>query len=107
METQSRTYPVLIGTLSDQAKESHPESGLTRRVLAYNDKLFLAEHHIVKGWAEAIHNDPHDDDLSRSGFKICIETWLRYSACLYTKRSHKCQSRVLRSARSSQAGFLL
>lgn len=40
METQSRTYPDLVVTLSDQAKESHPESGLTRRVLAYNDKFF-------------------------------------------------------------------
>lgn len=62
METQSRTYPDLIVALSNQAKESHPESGITRRVLACNDKLFLAEHHMVKGWAEAIHNGPHDDD---------------------------------------------
>jgi len=40
METQSRTYPNLIVTLSNLAKESHPESGITRRALAYNDKLF-------------------------------------------------------------------
>jgi quercetin dioxygenase-like cupin family protein len=60
METQSGTYPDLVVTLSDQAKESHPESGLTRRVLAYNDKLFLAEHHMVKGWARAMHSHPHD-----------------------------------------------
>jgi len=32
METQSRTYPDLIVTLSNQAKESHLESGITRRV---------------------------------------------------------------------------
>jgi hypothetical protein len=43
METQSRTYPDLIVTLSNLAKESHPESGITRRVLAYNDKLFLGD----------------------------------------------------------------
>jgi quercetin dioxygenase-like cupin family protein len=60
MEAQSRTYPDLIVTLSDQAKESRPESGLTRRVLAYNDKLFLAEHHMVKGWVGAMHSHPHD-----------------------------------------------
>jgi quercetin dioxygenase-like cupin family protein len=60
METQSKTYPDLIVTLSDQAKESHPESGLTRRVLAYNDKLFLAEHHMVKGWVGTMHSHPHD-----------------------------------------------
>jgi len=29
------------------SKESYPESGLKRRVLAYNDKLFLAEHEMV------------------------------------------------------------
>src|SRR5216683_7838057 len=60
METQSKTYPDLVVTPSDQAKESHPEPGLTRRVLAYNDKLFLAEHQMVKGWAGAMHCHPHD-----------------------------------------------
>jgi quercetin dioxygenase-like cupin family protein len=60
METQSKTYPDLIVTQNDQAKESHPEPGLTRRVLAYNDKLFLAEHQMVKGWAGAMHSHPHD-----------------------------------------------
>ena len=60
METQSKTYPDLIVTLSNQAKESHPELGLTRRVLAYNDKLFLAEHHMVKGWVGTMHSHPHD-----------------------------------------------
>jgi hypothetical protein len=38
METQN------IVTPSNKAKESYPEPGLTRRVLAFNDKLFLAEH---------------------------------------------------------------
>jgi len=59
METP-RTYPDLVVTPSNQAKESYPESGLTRRVLAYNDKLFLAEHEMVKGWAGAMHSHPHD-----------------------------------------------
>jgi quercetin dioxygenase-like cupin family protein len=60
METQSKTYPDLVVTQNHQAKESHPEPGLTRRVLAYNDKLFLAEHQMVKGWAGAMHSHPHD-----------------------------------------------
>src|SRR5258706_14786064 len=60
METQSKTYPDLVVTPSDQAKESYPQPGLTRRVLAYNDKLFLAEHRIAKGRAEAMHSHPHD-----------------------------------------------
>jgi quercetin dioxygenase-like cupin family protein len=60
MKTQTKPYPDLIVTLSNQARESHPEPGLTRRVLAYNDKLFLAEHHMVKGWAGAMHSHPHD-----------------------------------------------
>jgi quercetin dioxygenase-like cupin family protein len=29
-------------------------------VLAYNDKLFLVEHQMVKGWAGAMHSHPHD-----------------------------------------------
>jgi quercetin dioxygenase-like cupin family protein len=60
METQSRSYPDLIVTPHDQGKESRPEPGLTRRVLSYNDKLFLAEHQMVKGWAGAMHSHPHD-----------------------------------------------
>jgi quercetin dioxygenase-like cupin family protein len=60
METQSKTYPDLVVTPANQAKECHPEPGLTRRVLAYNDKLFLAEHQMVKGWAGAMHSHPHD-----------------------------------------------
>jgi quercetin dioxygenase-like cupin family protein len=60
METQSRTYPDLVVIPSNQAKKSQPESGLTRRVLAYNDKLFLVEHQMVKGWVGAMHSHPHD-----------------------------------------------
>jgi quercetin dioxygenase-like cupin family protein len=60
METQSKTYPDLVVTPANQAKESRPEPGLTRRVLAYNDKLFLAEHLMIKGWAGAMHSHPHD-----------------------------------------------
>lgn len=60
MDTRTKTYPDLVVTTSRQGKESNPEPGLTRRVLAYNDKLFLAEHKMVKGWAGAVHSHPHD-----------------------------------------------
>jgi quercetin dioxygenase-like cupin family protein len=43
-----------------EAKESAPEQGLTRRVGAYNDKLFLAEHRMEKGWVGAAHSHPHE-----------------------------------------------
>jgi quercetin dioxygenase-like cupin family protein len=60
METQNKTYPDLVVTQHKQGKESLPEPGLTRRVLAYNDKLFLAEHEMAKGWGGAMHSHPHD-----------------------------------------------
>jgi len=43
-----------------EAKESKPEPGLTRKVMAYNDKLFLAEHHMARGWSGTVHSHPHD-----------------------------------------------
>jgi quercetin dioxygenase-like cupin family protein len=60
MEAQSNTCSDLVVVPHSQAKESHPEPALTRRVLAYNDKLLLAEHEMVKGWAGAMHSHPHD-----------------------------------------------
>jgi len=44
----------------EKGKVTEPERGLKRRVLAYNDKLFLAEHEMVKGWAGTLHSHPHD-----------------------------------------------
>lgn len=44
----------------DQITPSHPEPGLTRRVGAYNDKLFVAEHRMAKGWKGAAHSHPHE-----------------------------------------------
>ncbi|HEV3421203.1 MAG TPA: cupin domain-containing protein [Candidatus Acidoferrum sp.] len=76
METQSKAYPDLIVTSHDQGKESHPEPGLIRRVLAYNDKLFLAEHRMVKGWAGAMHSHPQDQVayIVRGHLKVtCLE----------------------------------
>ena len=45
---------------SAEAKEKRPEAGLIRRIGAYNDKLFLAEHRMEKGWVGAAHSHPHD-----------------------------------------------
>jgi quercetin dioxygenase-like cupin family protein len=61
-ETVNSTKAVadLIVAAHADTKVSHPEPGLTRRVLAFNPKLFLVEHHMKKGWAGAMHSHPHE-----------------------------------------------
>lgn len=59
METVKNIPDVVVVHQRD-GKLSNPEPGLKRRVLAYNDKLFLAEHEMVKGWAGTLHSHPHD-----------------------------------------------
>jgi len=60
METGEKRFPDLVVVPSEKAKESEPEPGLKRRVLAYNDKLFVAEHEMKKGWVGTVHRHPHD-----------------------------------------------
>jgi quercetin dioxygenase-like cupin family protein len=60
METQAKTFPDLVVVPREQSKQTEPERGLKRRVLAYNEKLFLAEHEMTKGWAGTVHSHPHD-----------------------------------------------
>ena len=60
METRTNTFPDLVVVAHHQGQQSEPESGLKRRVLAYNDKLFVAEHEMVKGWVGKVHSHPHD-----------------------------------------------
>ena len=60
MDTRAKTYPHLKVIAHEEGVESYPEPGLTRRVLAYNDKLLLAEHHMGKGWIGTVHSHPHD-----------------------------------------------
>ena len=43
-----------------ETKQSSPEAGLRRFVGAFNDKLFLAEHRMEKGWVGAAHSHPHE-----------------------------------------------
>jgi quercetin dioxygenase-like cupin family protein len=38
---------------------THPESGMTRQVLAYSDQLMLVRHRFEKGWIGAAHSHPH------------------------------------------------
>ena len=54
------TTPDVVSVDGATIAPTHPEPGLTRRVGAYNDKLFLAEHRMEKGWAGAAHSHPHD-----------------------------------------------
>ena len=37
-----------------------PEAGLSRQVLAYNEKLMLVRHSMEKGWVGARHSHPHE-----------------------------------------------
>jgi quercetin dioxygenase-like cupin family protein len=54
------TTPEVVVVTSSETKQSAPEPGLTRMVGAYNDKLFLAEHRMEKGWIGAAHSHPHE-----------------------------------------------
>ena len=60
MEAAKNSLPDLVVVSSENAKESEPEPGLKRRVLAYNDKLFVAEHEMKKGWVGTVHSHPYD-----------------------------------------------
>ena len=54
------SIPDVVSVVGATVAPTHPEPGLTRRVGAYNDKLFLAEHRMEKGWMGAAHSHPHD-----------------------------------------------
>jgi hypothetical protein len=57
---QAKAIPDLVVVKHEEGKTSEPEAGLKRRVLAYNEKLFIAEHEMVKGWTGTAHSHPHD-----------------------------------------------
>jgi quercetin dioxygenase-like cupin family protein len=57
---RTQTIPDVVVVKHADGKTSTPESGLKRRVLAYNEKLFLVEHEMVKGWVGTMHSHPHD-----------------------------------------------
>jgi quercetin dioxygenase-like cupin family protein len=61
MESQEeREFEDVVVVSGESIKPSNPEAGLTRRVGAYNGKLFLAEHRMEKGWVGTKHSHPHD-----------------------------------------------
>jgi quercetin dioxygenase-like cupin family protein len=45
---------------ASEARSSVPEQGLIRRIGAYNEKLFLVEHRMEKGWIGTRHSHPHE-----------------------------------------------
>ena len=57
---QAKAILDLVVVKHEEGKTSEPEAGLKRRVLAYNEKLFIAEHEMVKGWTGTAHSHPHD-----------------------------------------------
>ena len=56
----AKAIPDLVISRHHEGKTSEPEAGLKRRVLAYNEKLFLAEHEMAKGWVGTVHSHVHD-----------------------------------------------
>ena len=52
--------PDVVFTAAGDVRTSSPEPGLSRLVGAFNDKLFLAEHRMEKGWIGTAHSHPHD-----------------------------------------------
>ena len=90
---------VVLATVQS-IKPSHPEPGLTRRVGAYNDKLFLAEHHMEKGWVGTKHRHPHDQ------MAFVIRGHLRVTAAERTFEVRAGDSFVVRGGVEHQATAL-
>ncbi len=60
MSATKQTFPDYAVVKSTDMAIHSPEAGLVRRVGAYNEQLFLAEHRMQKGWVGARHQHPHD-----------------------------------------------
>ena len=60
MKINNQFFSDVVVTLASQIQLTTPEPGLTRSIGAYNDKLFLAEHRMQKGWVGTRHSHPHD-----------------------------------------------
>lgn len=72
MSKATDANPDLMIALHKEAQPSQPEAGLTRRILAYNDKLLLAEHRMEKGWVGSTHSHPHDQVVYVAGGRITV-----------------------------------
>jgi unsaturated pyranuronate lyase len=60
MAPQTKDFPNVVVVRAGDSRESTPEPGLTRKVLAYNEKLFLVEHRMIQGWKGNLHSHPHE-----------------------------------------------
>jgi quercetin dioxygenase-like cupin family protein len=90
----------VVVVTSSQTAQSAPEPGLTRLVGAYNDKLFLAEHRMEKGWVGAAHSHPHEQIV------YVISGHLRVSCAGQTFDVHSGDSFVVRGGVEHQASAL-
>lgn len=59
-ETAAKTFPDLVIVPGSEVKSTEPFPNLTRRVLAYNEKLMLTEHTMEEGSVFPRHSHPHD-----------------------------------------------
>jgi len=60
MGTQREPFADFVVVRGAQGRDSAPEAGLTRKVLAYNEKLCVVEHRMQKGWQGTMHSHPHE-----------------------------------------------
>jgi len=81
-------------------KASGPEPGLERRVGAFNEKLFLAEHRMDAGWIGAAHSHPHDQIV------YVVSGHLRVTASDQTFEIRQGDSFVVRGGVQHQASAL-
>lgn len=79
MSTTKQIFPEFSVVRSTDAAIHSPEPGLLRRVGAHNEKLFLAEHRMQKGWVGTRHQHPHDQIAfvvsGQLSITICSETF--------------------------------
>jgi quercetin dioxygenase-like cupin family protein len=90
----------VVVVTSGETAQSAPEPGLTRLVGAYNDKLFLAEHRMEKGWVGAAHSHPHEQIV------YVISGHLRISCAGQTFDARSGDSFVVRGGVEHQATAL-
>lgn len=60
MTIQNREFPDLMRVSARDAEFFSPEPGLSRRILAHNEKMMLVEHRMEASWVGARHSHPHD-----------------------------------------------
>jgi quercetin dioxygenase-like cupin family protein len=82
------------------SQATKPEPGLLRIVGAHNEKLFLAEHRMEKGWSGAAHSHPHEQ------IAYVVSGHLRVRVGVETFELHAGDSFVVRGGVEHQATAL-